>query len=243
MKLRPVFRFAWLVVLFSWPLETIAYRPFVSTDAAVVEKGSAEIELGIVDYSNHRGRITLDAPDLRFNFGFAKGWEISVEGAMQVSDSTDGHRFRIMDPELNIKTMLLNGPLQERGGPLGLAFEMAAVLPGSSGDSGVGVEAVMIASWRTGNFTWHLNAGLGWQRELREPNAVWGLIVERKLSKALSVAAEFHGESARHTGPVNSALLGLLWEHGRITYDVGVSFGLSAAAADVAFSVGLTFKL
>jgi hypothetical protein len=243
MKLCPIVRFASLIVPLSWPLEAIAYRPFVSTDAAVVEKGSAEIELGIVDYSNHHGRITLDSPDLRFNFGFAKGWEISMEGAMQVFDSADGHRFRIIDPELSIKAMLVNGPLQERGGPLGLAFEMSAVLPASSGDRGVGVEAVMIASWRTGDFTWHLNAGMGWERELREPTAVWGLIVERKLSKTLRVAAEFHGESARRTGPVNTALLGLLWEHGRITYDAGVSFGLSSAAPDVAFSVGLTFKL
>src|SRR4051812_13517051 len=85
-----IMRFGLLVVWLSCPRVAMAYRPFVSTDAAVTDKGVSEVDLGLVDFANYRGQNTLTAPALRYNLGFAKNWEVAVEGALQVFDSASG---------------------------------------------------------------------------------------------------------------------------------------------------------
>ena len=52
-----------------WCGEAEAYRPFDGTDAAVVETGETEIELGPVEYLRVGAERTLLAPDLRINYG------------------------------------------------------------------------------------------------------------------------------------------------------------------------------
>ena len=63
-----------------WGGEAVAYRPFDGTDAAVADTGDVEIELGPVEYLREGAEHMLFAPDLRVNYGFASGWEASLEG-------------------------------------------------------------------------------------------------------------------------------------------------------------------
>jgi hypothetical protein len=58
----------------------VAYRPFDGTDAAVADAGQLEIELGPAEYLRVGSERTLFAPSARFNYGFAPGWEATVEG-------------------------------------------------------------------------------------------------------------------------------------------------------------------
>ena len=74
--------FAIAAVLTFWCSEAKAYRPFDGTDAAVVEKGEIEIELGPVEYLRAGAERTLLAPDLRINYGFIAGWEAALEGKL-----------------------------------------------------------------------------------------------------------------------------------------------------------------
>jgi hypothetical protein len=64
-----------------------AYRPFDGTDAAVADKDQLEIELGPAEYLRQGSERTLFAPDTRFNYGFAPGWEAVVEGQVGHSRS------------------------------------------------------------------------------------------------------------------------------------------------------------
>ena len=74
--MRPVGAVAALAAaLTSWSDEVEAYRPFDGTDAAVVETGEMEIELGPVEYLRVGPERTLLAPELRINYGFISGWE------------------------------------------------------------------------------------------------------------------------------------------------------------------------
>jgi hypothetical protein len=236
------FALACLLMSLAWPLSVQAYRPFFSTDAAVAEEGISEVEFGIVDFANHRGQNIVASPDVRYNFGFVTNWEVVVEAAFQVFDSASSRDFELLDPQFNLKGVLIKGPLQDARSPISLALEVGALLPETVPESGFGFEGVLIGSFRTGKFTWHVNGGGGLERESLEPVALWGIIVERPITESLRIAVEVNGESVRHSRPDNSALLGLLWDYRKVTYDAGVRFGLSKAAPDVAFTLGLTFR-
>ena len=58
----------------------VAYRPFDGTDAAVADIGQLETELGPAEYLRVGPERTLFAPSARFNYGFAAGWEATIEG-------------------------------------------------------------------------------------------------------------------------------------------------------------------
>jgi hypothetical protein len=45
----------------------------------VADTGDVEIELGPVEYLREGAEHMLFAPDLRVNYGFASGWEASLE--------------------------------------------------------------------------------------------------------------------------------------------------------------------
>ena len=230
------------LLLLLGPLTAFAYRPFVSTDAAIVEKNFSEIEFGLIDWANHRGQDMIAAPELRYNFGLTKRLELVLEGALQVYDSANTRDIKLLGPALSLKGVLIEGPLQDGNLPFSLAVEVGALLPETVPHSGFGFEGALIASFRTGKFTWHVNGGGGVERETLEPIALWGVIVEHPITKEFRIAAEVNGESVRGAPASNSALLGLLWKRSEITYDAGLRFGLTKDAPDIAFTAGLTFK-
>ena len=63
-----------------WCNDASAFRPFDGTDAAVVESDKVEIELGPAEYVRQGDEKMLIAPNVRLNYGFAKGWEAVLEG-------------------------------------------------------------------------------------------------------------------------------------------------------------------
>src|SRR5215470_16373003 len=63
-----------------WPAGSFAYRPFDATDAAVADLGELEIEWGPAEFRRSAGETTLIAPAYVFNYGFAKDWELVLEG-------------------------------------------------------------------------------------------------------------------------------------------------------------------
>jgi hypothetical protein len=90
-----------LVLILAHPWTVLAYRPFVSTDAAVVEKSFSEIEFGLIDFANHRGQNTIAASDVRYNFGFANRLEFVLEGALRVYDSASTRDVELLGPAFN----------------------------------------------------------------------------------------------------------------------------------------------
>src|SRR2546426_12619554 len=72
----------WLISIFiiSWPGHSLAYRPFDWTDAAVADIGELEIEFGPVGFRRTDTERTVIAPAYVLNYGFAKNWELVLEG-------------------------------------------------------------------------------------------------------------------------------------------------------------------
>src|SRR5215469_18111589 len=66
--------------IIGWSGISFAYRPFDSTDAAVADVGQLEVELGPVQFRRSEEERTLIAPAYILNYGFAKDWELVLEG-------------------------------------------------------------------------------------------------------------------------------------------------------------------
>ena len=227
-----------------------AYRPFVSTDADVVERGLAEIELGYAGIREERGRATIVAPTVVANLGIGHDLELVAESKL-VND-VDRNRddpTRFEDTAVSVKWVAREGFLQERGRAPSVAFELSLLLPTIRGEDRPGGELAGIASGTALGWTYHLNAGPLVEPGGAEPGAIWGVILEHAVAEHLRAVGEVNGESVRGSPADDSALVGMIWKLDpppplrELAFDVGVRRGISHAAADWGGTAGLTFAL
>ena len=67
------------------PTSAWAYRPFVSTDAAVADPREVEIELGYFNLDRAHRENTISTPHVVLNYGVAKNLELVAEFNLEVS--------------------------------------------------------------------------------------------------------------------------------------------------------------
>jgi len=197
-----------------------------------------EIELGYFSLERTRRENTITTPSLVFNYGFAKNWE--AVGEFRVEGSPD---FELTDPGLFLKGVLKEGVLQDKPG-VSFAIEAGPLLPSTLlHEHGVGFEAVGIVSGKLAPVTVHVNGGGGLDRDDRHGFGIWGVIGELPVHPRLRLVGEVNGESTQGQRPNNSALLGAIWQptSKNVFLDAGARHGISRAAPDWQFTVGLTF--
>jgi hypothetical protein len=219
------------------PASAWAYRPFVSTDAAVADPKEVEIELGYFNLERTRRENTIATPSMVLNYGFAKNLELVGEFRLEVSPEVE-----ITDPGLSLKGVLREGVLQDKPG-LSVAVEAGPLLPSTlPHEHGFGVEAVGIVSGKLAVVTLHVNGGGGLDRD-GHVFGIWGVIGELPLHAKLRLVGEVNGESTQSERPNNSALLGIIWQptSKNLFLDAGVRHGIGQAAPDWQFTIGLTF--
>ena len=107
----------------------LAYRPFEGTDAAVADPGELEIEFGPAGFRRSDTERTAIAPAYVLNYGFAKNWELVVEGRGEHPlPPAEDTRSRLVANALFLKGVLQEGVLQDKGGP-SVATEFAKARP------------------------------------------------------------------------------------------------------------------
>lgn len=217
------------------------YRPFVSTDAAVVEPQELEIELGYFNLERENRENTFIVPKVILNYGLIRNLEIV--GEFEVSKPPD-KEFQLVDPALFLKAVLKEGVLQEKDG-IGVAVEAGPLLPSTAhGERRVGFEGLGIVSGRLAPITYHVNVGGGVDRAQGNPFAIWGVIIELPVLQNLRVVGEVNGESVKGDPPNNSGLFGVIWQppSSHVAIDAGVRRGISSGAPDWLITMGLTFR-
>jgi hypothetical protein len=141
-----------------------------------------------------------------------------------------------------VKGVVKEGVLQDKPG-LSVAVEAALLLPSTlPREHGVGFEAIGIVSGKLAPVTVHVNGGGGLDRD-GHVFGIWGVIGELPFHSKLRLVSEVNGETAQGVRPTNSALLGLIWQptSRNVFLDAGVRHGISHAAPDWQFTIGLTF--
>jgi len=203
-----------------------AYRPFVSTDAAVAGVRELEIELGLtaLGRESNMGRRGVSAPALILNYGFIRNWELVGEFAVVHQEDSS-----VRDAAFFLKGVLREGVLQDHDGT-SVAIEVGPLLPGTS-ESGVGVEGLFLVSRGDAGFVYHLNVG------------VWGAILERQIGHGLRLVAELEGERIEGLAHESSLLGGFIWEVHSVALDAGFRKRLSGASPGWQVTGGVTFSL
>jgi hypothetical protein len=227
----------WLIA----PTSSWAYRPFISTDAAVADPHEVEIELGYLTLERESGQNAFVIPHVVLNYGVFKNWEVVVEFSVRRTPDAD---IDLVDPAIFLKGVLKEGVLQGKEG-FGLAVEIGPLLPSTQkGERRFGFEGTGILSDRLGPFTMHLNGGLGVERSTGDVVGIWGVIAELPVARGLRLVGEVNGEKPRRQDQRSSALLGAIWQPWSskpVWFDAGVRRGLTSGVPDWQFTAGLTF--
>lgn len=225
------------IVLLS-PAPGWAYRPFVSTDAAVADPKELEVEMGAltVDRTGHDNTFTT--PSVVVNYGVVERWELVTEFRLRQGGDRD-----VTDPGVFLKTVLKEGVLQDKQG-LSLAVEAGPLLPSTvKGERGLGFEGTGIVSGRVAPMTLHVNVGGGVDRSDARLFVTWGVIGELPVGERVRLVSEVNGEATKSQRPNNSALVGIIWQPSTssIFLDAAIRRGISSGAPDWEFTVGVTF--
>jgi hypothetical protein len=226
----------------AWPLAAQAYRPFNSTDAAVAERGTLELEFGPLGYLVEGPNRTLVTPSLVLNWGFADRWELVLEGRhlLELGSDIQEPRLRVEDTALSLKHVWREGSLQERTGP-SLATEVSALLPTIHGESGAGAEATVIVSQRWPDLTVHVNGAAAWTRS-HSAGFFGGVILEGHDAWRVRPVAELFAERERGMATTISGLVGAIWRvSDQLSLDAAVRRARSGALSTTEFRLGLTW--
>jgi hypothetical protein len=216
-----------------------AYRPCVSTDAAVADPYEVEREFGYVTFAHDTGDNTLTTPSLVLNYGL--GGHLEVVGACGRARASRGD-LNLIDPGLSLKAVLREGLLQDNPG-LSVAVEAGPLLPSTRpGGRGVGAEGIGMVSGKVPPLTLPVNLGGGVERSEAQPFGIWGVIGELPVRSHLRLVGEVTGESNSGTLPNHSALLGIRWQPTAATlvFDAAVRRGISRGAPDWQVTAGMT---
>jgi hypothetical protein len=218
-----------------------AYRPFDGTDSAVADHGQLEIELGPVEYRRSDAERTLFAPDTRFNYGFAPGWEAVLEGMLAHSLGGRASGTSLVENGAFLKGVLREGGLQEKTGP-SIATEFGVLLPEIHGQHGAGASLAGIVSQRWDEATVHLNVAVALTRE-QHAGLFVNTIVEGPHDWPVRPVAEVVYDRAFGEIETKSALVGAIWQvRDNLAVDLGLRAGRVNDHALGEIRGGLTFS-
>jgi hypothetical protein len=221
------------------PHAALAYRPFDGTDAAVADVGEVEIELQPAGVSRSPDQKTLIAPAVVYNYGFAKDWELVLEGQLETPFAPSGPSV-LMESGIFLKHVLRPGALQEQSGP-SVATEFGVLLPDSFGSSGTGASAALVVSQRWEWGTVHLNTEALWTRAQRA-GAFTSIILEGPAKWTVRPVAEFSHEEAFGLTRTTAGLVGAIWQvRDSLSFDVALKHSVSNTGHADELRAGLTF--
>jgi len=230
-----------LLFCFTVPASSWAYRPFISTDAAVADPKEVEIELGYFTLEREKDENAFIIPRVVLNYGLFKNWEAVAEFAIRRAPDAE---LNVIDPALFLKVVLMEGVLQDKEG-VGFAIEVGPLLPSTEkGERNFGFEGIGILTDRVGPFMLHLNGGVGIERSTGDLVGIWGVIGELPVARGLRLVGEVNGEVPRREDQRASGLLGVIWQPWSAKnawFDAGVRRGFTSGVPDWEFTAGVTF--
>ena len=215
----------------SWAGPAWAFPPYRTTDADVADPGVAEIRLGLVKIEREHSRNEYFSPLVRANLGL--GHDLEIVSELEYSQDED----RVSDAAVGLKWARLDSSL-------GIGVETLALLPVTASDDGLGVEAQLLATYRTGPFSVHLNAGGSYDgrpapSERSGRGSLLGEVRWGRLRPGLEVfAKKVSGEpTVVQLGP------GVIIDVGRFDVRAAVHAGITREAPDLTLSLWVTWNL
>ncbi|KKO19912.1 MAG: hypothetical protein BROFUL_01362 [Candidatus Brocadia fulgida] len=237
------------------PAQVFALRPFVTTDADVVETNQIEIELGLFGLHERKqagtDELTLEVPGIRFNYGLPWDSEIVLETVGELIDNEYAGSLGIKEKQFASTAGFYKKVwwrAESGSWTPNFATETGAVFPTEKGTSGLGCEGTGIFSWYLKNLTCHMTLGGGTTTEEfgdgRRGLFIYGVILDVPVPqyKKLHLVAEYSGEKVESSILDHQILGGFVWEGPKeIEYDIAGFTGLNRESVDWGMTMGITF--
>jgi len=134
-----------LLGLYTAP--AFAFPPYRSTDADTAEPSTLELRIGLIKWERDEGESKAAAPLWRANLGLGNKVELISEFEYVPKDAEFG------DAAAGIKWVPLFG------GTVSFGNETLFLLPFRPGDTGIGVESQLLATYWRDDLRVHINAG------------------------------------------------------------------------------------
>jgi hypothetical protein len=207
-----------------------AYRPFDGTDAAVADPGEVEIELQ---------QPALVAPDIVYNYGLIKDWELVLQGT-GLTPLSPSAPTELVSGGAFLKHILREGVLQDKSGP-SIATEFGVLTPDSLGPSKFGATVSGIVSQRWDWGTIHLNADLALTRDQRGDVFI-GAIIEGPYQWKVRPVAEIFYEEEFGVFHSVSGLIGAIWQvNDKLSFDIAYRHAETNGRPVEEIRAGMTF--
>jgi hypothetical protein len=220
-----------------------AFRPFVTSDASVVETGTFASELGIVTAETVDSETRLTIPSILVKYGIVPGWEIGAGLDIRLYAPSETGTVRYLNLGLYAQRVLRAGFQQDKAGP-STAIGLGMLLPsGFEEERKTGWLAFYAFSSTLSRLAYYLNAGAVIDRTGSGPNGLWGIIAEYPFEGRVRIAAEIDGTVNRYDVPVFSGLIGVIVTAGGTDFDLGVRQTRAGSVTDHLVTMGATFKL
>ena len=217
------------------------YRPSVSNSAQLPFVGQLEAEFGIS--SAKSGDARRDSLPSLLKLAFSEQWGVLLGGDLRVmNDDGAGTRVRGMgDLNLVLKRAFLIDSETAFGLEFGVKLPTARAAIGTEKRDYTlnGIYSKDLGDWHL-----DLNANvtkMGWADEgVSRWQSGLSSAFSYSLSEALDVTAEWSGTKSKGSQPQNQLLLALAYSpNKRLTFDIGMTKGISAASTDRAFFAGV----
>ncbi len=245
--------------------DAFALRPFVTTDADVVEKGKIELEFGYfgikVEKNPGRDEVTIEFPDIRFNYGLLWDTEIVLETVGEFIDDRHKGSFELREQQFSDTGAFLKKVWHWGKGIVpNIATETGVLFPTEKGNERIDFEGTFILTWELKALTFHTTIGGATERKRREKKVgeeefevtetrgvfIYGSIVDYKVSniKGLHLVSEYSLEKVEKQNIEHQLLGGVVWEGPwDMEFDAATFWGLNSDSIDWGMTTGFTILI
>ncbi len=219
------------VVALGGALPAWAFPPYRTTDAEVAAQGVAEIRLGLVKVEHDHTENEYFSPLVRVNLGL--GHDLEIVSELEYSQDED----RVSDAAVGLKWARLESSL-------GIGVETLALLPVTASQSGLGVEAQLLATLRRGPFSMHLNVGGSYdgRPDSSERGGRASLLGEMRWGR-FRPGLELFAKKVSGEPIIVQLGSGVIIDMERLDIRAAVHAGLTSETPDLTFSLWVTWNL
>jgi hypothetical protein len=231
-----------------------ALRPFrAATDAAVVDPGKVEVELGFDVSRNTRGdndETSYALPSVGFNIGVVDWFEVDIGTGFELTDDDQEDRTlgSASDTELTFKILWWKGGEKAPS----LATEVSLNIPTARKEfqpdekRRVGGTGLVALTGETGALRYILDLGGGAEPNPKDADYVgvflWALAAEVSIADGVALVSEFQGKVIPDADDEATALLGFTYTTpGGVKFDIAGFAGLSDGSDNWGITFGVTY--
>jgi hypothetical protein len=239
-----------------------ALRPFVTTDADVVEKGKVELEFGYFGIKEEknpgRDELTIEFPDIRFNYGLLWDTELVLETVGEFIDDRQKGSFELREQQFSDTAAFLKKVWHWGKGFIpNIATEIGVLFPTEKGGERIDFAGTFVLTWELESVTFHTTIGGATERKRRTKTLgdeefeveetrgvlIYGGIVDYEVSKTkgLHLVSEYSLEKVEKQNIEHQVLGGIVWEGPwNMDFDVATFWGLNSDSIDWGMTTGVT---